>query len=57
MSVVKEVVSRVRERTLDICVPSDRWMPLHSMQRTMPRLMDTHSVLIPEPQSAHQQFP
>ena len=57
MSVVKDVTSRVRERTLEIWVPSDRWIPLHSIQRIIPRLMETHSVLTSEPQSAHQQFP
>ena len=57
MSVVKEVVSRVRERTFEMCVPSERCIPLHSMQRTIPRLIETHSVLIPDPHSAHQQLP
>src|SRR5262245_50950011 len=52
MSGVKDVMSRVRDRTLLMWVPSDRWIPLHSMQRIMARLMDTHSTLELDPQSA-----
>jgi hypothetical protein len=29
--------------TLLMCTPSERWMPLHSMQIMMPKLMDAHS--------------
>lgn len=57
MSWVKEVVSRVRERILVMCVPRLRWMPLHSMQTIMPRLMLTHSTRESELQSAHQALP
>ncbi len=57
MSGVKDVVSSVRERTLLTCVPNDRWMPLHSMQTMMARLSETHSTLLLDPQSAHQQLP
>ena len=57
MSVLKEVVSRVRDRTLEMWVPRERWMPLHSIQRTIPRLMETHSVFDSDPQSAHHRFP
>ena len=57
MSVLKDVVSRVRERTLEMWVPRERWMPLHSIQRTIPRLMDTHSVFDSDPQSAHHRLP
>lgn len=57
ISCVKETVSRVSDRTFDICVPRDRWIPLHSIQRTIPRLMDTHSTLLAEEQSAHCKLP
>ncbi len=57
ISGVNEVVSRVRERTLLTWVPRDRWMPLHSMQTMIARLIDTHSTLLLDPHSAHQQLP
>ena len=57
MSCVKETVSRVSDRTLEMCVPRDRWMPLHSIQRMIPRLIDTHSTLLAEEQSAHCRLP
>lgn len=57
MSVLKEVVSRVRDRTLEMWVPRERWMPLHSIQSTIPRLIDTHSVFDSDPQSAHHRLP
>ena len=52
MSCVKEVVSRVSERILVMWVPRLRWMPEHSMQTMIPRLMETHSTRESEPQSA-----
>ena len=57
ISCVKETVSRVSDRTFDMCVPRDRCIPLHSIQRTIPRLMDTHSTLLAEEQSAHCKLP
>lgn len=57
ISGVKTEVSRVRDRTLEMCVPSERWMPEHSIQRTMPRLMETQSTLESEPQSAQYLLP
>src|SRR3569833_2342189 len=57
MSAVNDVMSNVSDRTLLMWVPRDLWIPLLSMQRMMARLIDTHSTLVPDPQSAHQQLP
>ena len=57
MSFENECTSSVNDRILEICVPNDRWMPLHSMHNTIPRLIDTHSTFDGEPQSAHQWLP
>ena len=46
MSDVKTEVSRVSDRTFEMCVPSERCMPLHSMQSSMPRLIEHQSTLI-----------
>lgn len=48
-------LSSVRLRTFETCVPSDRWMPLHSMQIMMHRFSDAQSATS-APQSAHWTF-
>ena len=53
---VKELVSRVTERTFEMCVPRLRWIPEHSIHMTIPRLIDTQSTFWSVPQSAHVQF-
>ena len=57
MSGEKIPVSKVSDRTFEMCVPSDRCMPLHSIHSRTPRLIEHQSTLLSELQSAQTLLP
>merc|ERR1719445_1694369 len=56
LTLVADQESRSRDLTLEMCDPRFLWIPLHSMQMRMPRLM-LAQVGEAAPQSAHSVLP